>query len=222
MLPATESFAATCASEDGGAPLNGQCSTLPNKFTQTIKQIRLMKLNNDNSITFVDMGGSPQSYDFASVSAGSALGDFIGAQIPPDGTYVGISPVIDPMAAINAEVTVDGMYCRTTSTGFSSMAGTPADYTYDFTVGSPFSSSNDASYDYSTAGSEEEWLNGSGDVVIAKKFSSPIVVNAANPPDVSINIAFDAAEAADFSFNGAECTGALLGALQATFTTVTN
>ncbi len=119
VQPVSLAHAATCESEDGGGALSGQCSTEPQKFIQTINQMRLMRLNEDNSITFVDLGGTARSFDFASVSAGSALGEFIGQEVPPDGTYVGISPVIDPMATISAEVTVDGMYCRTTSSGIS-------------------------------------------------------------------------------------------------------
>ena len=112
MMGVSSAQAASCASEDGGAPLNGECTTLPESFVQTILAMRMMKLNDDGSITFVDSGGGVSAYDFASVSAGAVLGDFVNAESLPDGTYVGVSPVIDPEATIRASVTVDGRPAR--------------------------------------------------------------------------------------------------------------
>lgn len=116
LLSCSAALAAPCSSEDGGAGgFSGQCSVEPNNFIQTINAMRLLRDNGDGSYTFVDMTTTPAAYDFASVSAGGALGNLLAGSDVPDGTYVAMSPILDRMATLNASTSVDGMLCRTAS-----------------------------------------------------------------------------------------------------------
>ena len=221
FLSLSTANAATCASEDGGGALNGQCSSAPAKFIQTINAMRLARLNDDNSITFVEMGTTPQAFDFASVTAGADIGNYISGIAIPDGTYVAVSPILDEMATVSGDVTVDGMYCRSTPAGANAVAGTVGDYTYDYLTGSPHVSGSDAAYDYGTAGATEQYINGDGDLVIVQKVT-PFTITTGVESNVLIEVRFNADQAMDFSFNGSECTEVHLGALDGQFITTVN
>lgn len=221
LLASLPAQAASCTSEDGGGMLTGECTTSANSFVQTINAMRLLRDNGDSTYTFVDVGASPTAFDFASVSAGGDLGALLSGATVPDGTYVAMSPIIDKMATINASVTVDGMDCRTDSGGYSNDGGSATDYTYDFTIGSPFSSGSDATYDYASAPAEYEYLNGDGDLTIVKKFSTPFIVNSTSTENMTIEMAFDAADAASFRFEEGSCVAANLGPLNVSITIAT-
>lgn len=221
LISVADANAVSCSSEDGGGALNGQCTTVPTKFIQTMNSMRLVRLNDDNTTTFVEVGSDDQAFDFASVTAGADVGNYLAGVEIPEGTYVAISPILDNMATVAGDVTVDSMYCRTTPSGFNATAGTVGDYTYDFTIGSPFSTSNDASYDYDTAGATEQYLNGDGDLVIVQKVTQ-FTVSPDATTNVTVEVRFDADEAIRFEFNGTECIRAELGELDGQFTTTVN
>lgn len=214
LLLAPAAFAATCASEDGGGVLNGNCTTSATKFEQTINGFRLLRDNGDSTYTFVVIPVTPTAYDFASVSAGGFLSNLIDGQDIPDGTYVAMSPIIDKMATLNSSVTVDGMSCKTGPSGFVPSSGAGTDYTYDFTAGSGISTSSDGAYDFGSASDTEQWLDSGGDLVIVKKFPSPI----SSSSNVTLTMVVDAAEAADFHFTAGDCSDVFMGPLGVTFT----
>lgn len=111
------------------ADFTGICTAIPESFSVTLVQFRLRKLSDKS---FVNLATSPQTFDFASSTAGAALGNFAsGASVPAD-TYDALGFVAEGGLVIRGEATLNegsGPRCRTTSSGVAMGTGAAVNYT---------------------------------------------------------------------------------------------
>lgn len=104
------------------ANFTGLCMATPEKFSFTLVNFRLRK---ESDKTFVNLASAPQSFDFASASVGTELGNFASGANVSAGTYDALSFVALGDAIIKGETTLNGgagARCRTDSTNAGGVA----------------------------------------------------------------------------------------------------
>ncbi len=117
--------------EDEPNNFNGICTATPDKFEFTLVQIRL---RNAEDKSFVNLATAPQSFDFASASAGAELGDFVSNANVPSGTYDAYGFIGNGDITIKGETTLNngsGPRCRTTTSGVATDSAAAEDYVTD-------------------------------------------------------------------------------------------
>ncbi|MDX1949995.1 MAG: hypothetical protein SFT90_05805 [Rickettsiales bacterium] len=202
------------------ADFTGICMGEPEEFSFDIKKFRLRKASDQ---TFFDLSTATQTFDFASASAGTQLGNYVSGVAVPAGTYDAMSFVAGVDIVIRGSVALDGgsgPTCRTAPSGISTDGGAAQDFVA--------SNNNTPLFDVITSGSDEvegaatggsleiNYINTDGDLVFVGNtiggVSFPITINDGN--SLTFNFSMRPVKGIVFEFINGVCQEAFSGDMQ--------
>ena len=197
-----------CANCDNiaNAGFSGLCTTAAATYTMTMKS---MQLREQGTGTLVTIASGDQTFDAASVNAGATVGSYASGASVPAGTYDALVPTLSATWSYSASTTGGAAgSCATAAAGVN--AGSTAATAQSVNLATLFTANP-------TFKPSNMTVSG-GNVILTDSTQASLPVTVGGGTGMTVDIAFDAGSAAQFTYAAGTCNATNMGPLGVTVT----